>query len=232
MAAHTERIRLGTGICLIPQRDPIYTAKQVADLDFLSGGRVDLGVGIGWLREEFEALGVPWERRAARTRECIGVMQTLWCDEVSSYDGEFFSLPRCLQNPKPVQQPHPPIHFGGESEPALRRVAEVGQGWYGFDLTPDALTERLGRLDALLEEAGRSRADITVHVAPHGQRADAETAARYRDLGVDQLIVGFFARDVDGLGPGRGPDRRAHSDLNAEAPGLRPRARACGTRRR
>jgi alkanesulfonate monooxygenase SsuD/methylene tetrahydromethanopterin reductase-like flavin-dependent oxidoreductase (luciferase family) len=82
IAAHTTKIRLGTGICLVPQRNPVYTAKQVADLDYLSGGRVDLGVGIGWLREEFDALGVPWERRAARTRECVGVMQTLWCDEV------------------------------------------------------------------------------------------------------------------------------------------------------
>jgi probable F420-dependent oxidoreductase len=200
MAAHTTRIRLGTGICLIPQRDPVYTAKQVSDLDYLSGGRVDLGVGIGWLREEFEALGIPWERRAARTRECLSVMQTLWCDEVSEFAGEFYTLPRCLQNPKPVQKPHPPVHFGGESEPALRRVAEVGQGWYGFDLTPEALSERLERLDALLAEAGRSRSDVTINVAPKGQRTDPDTAARYRDLGVDQLIVAYFARSIDGLG--------------------------------
>ncbi len=88
LAARTDRIRLGTGICLVPQRNPVYTAKQVADVDFLSGGRVDFGIGIGWLREEFEALDVPWERRAARTRDYVGVMKTLWCDEVSSYKGE------------------------------------------------------------------------------------------------------------------------------------------------
>ena len=88
LAAHTDRIRLGTGICLVPQRNPVYTAKQVADVDFLSGGRVDFGIGIGWLREEFEALDVPWERRAARTRDYVGVMKALWCDEVSSYKGE------------------------------------------------------------------------------------------------------------------------------------------------
>jgi probable F420-dependent oxidoreductase len=199
IAAHTTRIRLGTGICLLPQRNPVYTAKQVADLDYLSGGRVDLGVGIGWLREEFDALGVPWERRAARTRECVGVMKTLWCDEVSRYEGEFFSVPPCLQNPKPVQRPHPPIHFGGESDAALRRVAELGQGWYGFNLTPEALAERLGRLDGFLSNAGRSRDEISISVAPYGQRADAEQAKAYRDLGVDQLIVGFFARAVDGL---------------------------------
>ena len=88
-AAHTKRIRLGSGICLVPQRNPVYTAKQIADVDFLSGGRVNFGVGIGWLREEFDALGVPWPRRAARTRECLAVMRTLWCDEVSHFEGEF-----------------------------------------------------------------------------------------------------------------------------------------------
>ena len=199
VAACTERIRLGTGICLVPQRNPVYTAKQAADLDFLSGGRLDLGVGIGWLREEFEALGVPWERRAARTRECLGVMKTLWCDEVSSYKGEFFSLPDCLQNPKPIQKPHPPIHFGGESDAALRRVADIGQGWYGFNLTPEALPERLAQLDTFLSDAGRRREDVVVSIAPYRQRADRDGIQRYRDLGVDQVIVGFFARDVDGL---------------------------------
>ncbi len=199
LAAHTSRIRLGTGICLIPQRNPVYTAKQAADLDFLSGGRLDLGVGIGWLREEFEALGVPWEQRAQRTRECLGVMKTLWCDEVSRYKGEFFQLPDCLQNPKPVQKPHPPIHFGGESDAALRRVVDIGQGWYGFNLTPDKLTERLAQLDRFLSDAGRSRQDLFVSVAPYRQRASADDVRRYRDLGVDQLIVGFFGRDVDGL---------------------------------
>src|SRR5262245_40726570 len=93
LAAHTRRIRLGTGICLVPQRHPVYAAKQAADVDFLSGGRLDFGVGIGWLREEFEALGVPWERRAERTRECLAVMRTLWCDAVSSHQGELYTLP-------------------------------------------------------------------------------------------------------------------------------------------
>jgi probable F420-dependent oxidoreductase len=199
LAAHTQRIRLGTGICLVPQRHPVYAAKQVADVDFLSGGRVDLGVGIGWLREEFEALGIPWERRAARTRECLAVMKTLWCDEVSHFEGEFYRLPDCLQNPKPVQKPHPPVHFGGESDAALQRVADVGQGWFGFDLSHEALAERLTQLDARLSKAGRSRGDVTISVTPNGRRTDPDGAKRYRDLGVDQLIVPLFARDVDGL---------------------------------
>jgi probable F420-dependent oxidoreductase len=198
LAAHTSTIRLGTGICLVPQRNPVYTAKQVADVDFLSGGRVDFGIGIGWLREEFEALGVPWERRGERTRECIGVMKSLWCDEVSEFQGEFFSVERCLQNPKPVQKPHPPLYFGGESDAALRRVAELGQGWFGFDLTPDALAERLERLDALLVENGRSRSEIQTFASPKGQHLDVDTVGRFANLGVDQVIVPLTGRDADG----------------------------------
>ena len=199
LAAHTQRIRLGTGICLVPQRSPVYTAKQVADVDFLSGGRVDFGVGVGWLREEFHALQVPWERRGSRTAECIGVMKTLWCDEVSSYKGEFFDLPDCLQNPKPVQKPHPPIIFGGESDAALRRVAELGQGWYGFQVTPEQVEERLAKLDGMLEAAGRARTDVQVFVAPQRRGLDSDVVRRYADLGVEQLILPLFARDVDGL---------------------------------
>jgi probable F420-dependent oxidoreductase len=199
LAAHTSRIRLGTGICLVPQRNPVYTAKQVADLDFLSGGRLDFGVGIGWLREEFASLGVPWKERAARARECIEVMKALWCNEVSEHHGTLWQVGPCVQNPKPVQKPHPPIFFGGESDAALRRVAELGQGWYGFHLSPQALPERVARLEALLAEAGRSRAEIQVYVAPAlAPRRTAELAP-FADAGVDQLILPFFSRDLDGL---------------------------------
>ena len=197
LAAHTERIRLGTGICLVPQRAPIYTAKQVADLDFLSGGRVDFGVGIGWLREEFAALGVPWERRAARTRECVAVMKTLWCDEVSSFQGEFYSLPHCLQNPKPIQDPHPPIHFGGESDAALRRAAEIGQGWYGFQLSPDDACERIRRLGEILAESGRELSALHISVGAPSRRVSKEDAQRYAEAGVDQLILPIAAGRIE-----------------------------------
>lgn len=197
LAAHTQTIRLGTGICLVPQRAPIYTAKQVADLDFLSGGRVDFGVGIGWLREEFEALGVPFSERAARTRECIGVMKSLWCDEVSSYEGTFYSVPACLQNPKPIQKPHPPIHFGGESEAALTRTATLGQGWYGFKLDPESAKERIARLSERLREAGRAREEIQVSVAAPSRRVSKDEAARYEAAGVDQLLLPIAAGRIE-----------------------------------
>jgi len=199
VAAHTERLRLGTGICLVPQRNPVYTAKQAADLDYLSGGRLDFGIGIGWLREEFAALGVPFERRAARTRECVAVMKTLWCDEVSSFQGEFFTLPQCLQNPKPAQKPHPPLFFGGESDAALRRVAELGQGWFGYNVDPGELPALLARLDELLAAQGRSRSDVEVYATPRHGRLEEKTLERFGELGVDQLILPLVARDVDKL---------------------------------
>jgi probable F420-dependent oxidoreductase len=199
LAAHSERIRLGTGICIVPQRDPVYTARQVADLDFLSGGRVDFGIGVGWLREEFEALGIPFARRGARTEECLQVMKTLWCDEVSHFEGEFFQLPECLQNPKPVQRPHPPLIFGGESEATFDRIARLGQGWFGFGFAPDDLVEPLVRLDAAVERAGRQRSELQVHVAPPRIRFDDDSLGRYRDLGVDQLILPLLVRDEETL---------------------------------
>ena len=199
IAAHTSRIRLGTGICLVPQRNPVYTAKQVADVDYLSGGRVEFGVGIGWLREEFASLGVPWKNRAARTRECIEVMKTLWCDEVSEHHGDLWDVGPCLQNPKPTQKPHPPIFFGGESDAALERVAALGQGWYGFQVSPEILPDRLARLDALLKQAGRSRDEIRIYISPAGRPRQPEDLAPYADAGVDQVILPFVSRDLEGL---------------------------------
>jgi probable F420-dependent oxidoreductase len=195
LAASTSRIRLGTGICLVPQRNPVYTARLVADVDYLSGGRFDFGVGIGWQREEFEALDVPWERRAARTRDYLEVMKHLWSDPVPAFEGEFYSLPECIHGPKPVQKPHPPIFFGGESEPALRRVAEVGQGWFGFDLGPEELAPHLKSLDAALGRAGRTRADLQIFVSPYMRPIDRDMVKRYQDLDVDQVITPLFARD-------------------------------------
>ncbi len=199
LAAHTERIRLGTGICLVPQRNPVYTAKDVATVDWLSGGRVDLGIGVGWLAEEFDALGVPFERRGARCRAYLEVMRRLWCDPVSEYSGEFYELPACRQYPKPVQSPHPPLHFGGESDAALRRVADLGQGWYGYNLEPEDAAARIRDLSGLLQARGRSREDVVVSVCPYLRPPSLDLVKRYREAGVDQVILFLFAPDVDAL---------------------------------
>ncbi len=199
LAARTSRIRLGTGICLLPQRNPVYTAKEAGNVDFLSGGRLDLGIGVGWLAEEFRVAGVPFERRGARTRSYVEVLRRLWCDDVSEYKDEFYDLPACRMYPKPVQTPHPPIHFGGESDAALRRVAELGQGWYGFNRTPDEAADGIARLEAALATAGRSRADVQVSISPYMKPVDADAVRRYRDAGVDRLILVVFALDTGGL---------------------------------
>ena len=199
LAATTERIRLGTGICLVPQRNPVYTAKEVATLDWVSGGRVDFGVGVGWLAEEFQALGVPFAQRGERCRAYLDVMRTLWCDPVSEHHSEFYDLPACRQYPKPLQTPHPPIHFGGESDVALRRVADLGQGWYGFNLEPDAVPERLDRLGSLLAERDRKREEIEVSVCPYLLEPGPDMVARYAEAGVDQLIVLVLGTDRDRL---------------------------------
>lgn len=199
LAAVTDRIRLGSGICLVPQRNPVYTAKQVVDLDCLSGGRVDFGIGVGWLREEFDAVAMPFAQRGARTDEYLQVMRSLWTDEISSFEGEHYTLPACRMYPKPVQQPHPPIHVGGESAAAMRRAARHGDGWFSFNRLPDELDEPLERLDAMLADEGRSRGDLQLTVSPYLNPVDADAVGAYRERGVDRLVVLCLAFDVDGL---------------------------------
>jgi len=199
VAANTSRIRLGTGICIVPQRNPLYCAKQVADLDYLSGGRFDFGIGVGWLKEEFEALGVPWEGRGARTDEYLAIMRALWCEAVSSHDGELFQFAGVYQNPKPVQQPHPPVIVGGDSNAALARVARAGQGWYAYNVTPAMLRERLGVLAGLLADQGRELADVGIYVTPERGSWSAQALSEFAELGVAQVVGGAFARDLDKL---------------------------------
>ncbi len=199
LAGATSRLRIGTAVCLVPQRNPVYTAKAVATADWLSNGRVDFGVGIGWLREEFAALGVPFEHRAERTREYLEVMKRLWCDEVSQYEGEYYSLPECRMFPKPVQQPYPPIYFGGETEPALRRVADLGDGWHGFNHQPESAGASVQRLEKMLAERGRSPADVHVTIGTYMQPVEPANLAQYRDVGVDQIVLPAFAADAAGI---------------------------------
>ena len=199
IAAHTQRVRLGTGICLVPQRQPVYTAKMVADLDYLSGGRVDFGVGIGWLKEEFQNLGMDFASRGPRTEEYLLAMQALWAEGISEFKGQTLNLAPCHFNPKPVQRPHPPIIFGGESDAAMRRVARLGDGCYGYDLTPENLGRRLNSLDAALAGTGRDRSQIQVVVGPNRHPVTEQTLYEYAAVGADQVVVPMFASNLTKL---------------------------------
>jgi len=197
LAGVTSSVRLGTAMCLLPQRNPVYTAKEVATVDWLSGGRVDLGVGVGWLREEFEAVDVAWERRGARTDEYLQVLHTLWCDDPSSFSGSQYTLPPCNFHPKPVQDPHPPVHIGGESDAALRRTARIGQGWHTFNRAPADLPDAVARLEALLSEQGRARADVRVTVCPYFKALDPSITEQYAEAGADAVSAMLFAMTAD-----------------------------------
>jgi probable F420-dependent oxidoreductase len=197
LAAHTSTVRLGTAMVLLPQRNPVYTAKEVTTLDWLSNGRVDFGIGVGWQEEEFEALNVSWPRRGARTDEYLKVLHTLWCDETSSFEGEFYSLKPCAQFPKPIQQPQPPIHIGGESDAALRRTARAAQGWHTFNRKPEELATPLARLDELLSAEGRKRSEVRITVCPYFQPLDADIAEQYAQAGADAVSALILPLSVD-----------------------------------
>ena len=197
LAAHTSTVRLGTAMVLLPQRNPVYTAKDVSTLDWLSNGRVDLGVGVGWLEEEFNAVNVPWPQRGKRTDEYLEVLETLWCDERSAFEGEFYSLNPCAMYPKPIQTPHPPIHIGGESDAALARVARAGQGWHTFNRKPEDLAEPLAKLDGLLGAQGRSRSDITLTVCPYFLPLDPAIAEQYAEAGADAVAALLLPLGID-----------------------------------
>ena len=198
LAAHTTTVRLGTAMVLLPQRNPVYTAKEVATLDWLTNGRVDLGIGVGWLEEEFRAVNVSWPQRGRRTDEYLEVLHTLWTDETSSYEGEFYSLNPCQMFPKPLQDPLP-IHIGGESDAALKRVARAGNGWHTFNRTPEDLAEPLGKLDGLLAGQGRSRSEITITVCPYFQTLDADIAERYAEAGAHAVAALLIPMDEDSV---------------------------------
>jgi probable F420-dependent oxidoreductase len=188
-AACTTTIRLGTGICLVPEHNPLVLAKTVATVDRLSGGRFIFGVGIGWLAEEFQALGISFDRRAQRTREYIEVMRKLWTEHRSSHQGEFVNFTSVLSYPKPASDKGVPVWFGGESGPALRRVAEYGDGWLGFNLSPDQAAVKLKRIEELLRANGRSRSDVCLAVSPYTNPIKTDDLKRYCDAGVEEIAL-------------------------------------------
>ena len=201
VAAQTETIRVGTGICLVPERNPLTTAKEVATLDKLSGGRFDFGVGVGWLEEEFTALGVPWSRRGARTREYLQVMKNLWTEEETAFEGEFCSFPSIRSYPKPIQKPHPPIIFGGESEPALKRSGEVGDGSFWINVSVADAKSKIDKVKGYARVAGRNPDALHFSISPPGMGSSTsrDDLKRLQDAGVTQIIVGSLPADLQAV---------------------------------
>lgn len=188
LANATSTLRLGTGITLVPQRNPIYTAKEFATLDWLSGGRVDFGIGVGWCKEEVIACGYTWEDRGSRCDEFLELMQSLWTEDSTNYQGRHIEVTGARLDPKPVQQPHLPIIVGGHAAPSLRRAARFGSGWYGFALNPEQTSAILNRLDLALAEADRSRDDFEIVITPPYE-VTAKMLTDFAALGVDRLVV-------------------------------------------
>jgi probable F420-dependent oxidoreductase len=186
LAAVTVRIRLATGVLLLPEHNPVTVAKTVASIDVLSGGRFALGVGIGWSAEEFEALGVPFAGRGRRTEEYLEAMRTLWRDDVASYAGAHVRFDRVRCYPKPVRRGVPVI-CGGNGDRALRRVAGHGDGWYGFNVSLAELADRLDVLRSAWAEAGRE--DMPVHTAVFLSDAEPADLPEVAALGVDELVI-------------------------------------------
>ncbi|MBW2271306.1 MAG: LLM class F420-dependent oxidoreductase, partial [Deltaproteobacteria bacterium] len=201
IAAKTERIKIGSGILLLPQRDPVVLAKELAGIDVLSKGRLLFGLGVGYVEGEYDALGIPFAERGPRATEHIEVIRTLWTQEKPAFEGRFTSFSGIQSRPLPVQKPHPPIHVGGMSPPALRRAVAQGNGWYGFFQDVDGTAAMLRNL----EEAGKrverpaELGELEISVTPPGP-VDADTARRFEDLGVDRLVLMRGFEDMAGAG--------------------------------
>jgi probable F420-dependent oxidoreductase len=200
VAAVTEKIRLATGILILPQRHPIYVAKEVATLDVLSRGRMILGIGVGWLAEEFEALGVPFADRAARTRESVAAIRTLWKEGPQSFDGKFFHWGPIESNPKPVQRPGVPIVVGGHTEIAARRAARYGDGFLPGVVDEDTLAHLLAILREECARIGRRAEDIEItYILPS---PNPDSVRRLRDAGVKRICIGPPGLDLESVRAG------------------------------
>ena len=194
LAGRTRTIRIGTSITVLPMRQPIVTAKQIATVDRLSGGRIILGVGVGWLAEEFALLGVPFAERGRRMDEYLRLMRVLWTEQNPTFSGEYVRIADCAVTPKPVQA-RLPVWVGGESPAALRRAARLGDAWHSAGSSLDALPAQLERLDRELAAAGRERKDFTVSVFPT-ERLTLDLARRLAGHGVDHVMASVFSRDL------------------------------------
>ncbi|MBI1180203.1 MAG: TIGR03619 family F420-dependent LLM class oxidoreductase [Alphaproteobacteria bacterium] len=195
VAAATKKVRLGTGVNILPQSNPLLLAKQAASLDFISGGRLMLGMGIGWLKEEFDAMGVPFERRGARFDDYVQAMRKVWSGEVVEHRSEFLDWHGFKSYPLPVQNPLPVV-IGGDKGKAFERIAKYGNGWY----TPrPTLDEVLKGRDAIVDACGavgRDPAEIEITAMWH-MAAGLDTVRRYEDAGIHRMLVPVMGRPDD-----------------------------------
>ena len=183
----TSRIKLGTGIVLVPERHPLLLAKEVSTLDLFSGGRFLFGIGAGWLREETEIMGGDFDHRWTQVRESILAMKELWTRTEAEFHGKYYNFPPVRSYPKPAQKPHPPVILGGGARNVLQRVVAWGDGWLPNRITPDELRESRATLDRLAKDAGRDPSSISISV--HGQPADRDLIRRLLDAGANRVIV-------------------------------------------
>lgn len=189
LAGHTRRMRLGTGIIILPQRNPLVLAKELASLDVLSGGRLIVGLGAGYLEPEFRALGAPFEDRGARMDDYLGAMRAIWTGE-REFAGEYAAFSGVTARPRPVQQPGPPLVVGGHTLPAFRRAVRSASGWYGFALDLDRTKQCLDALRRVAElvERPSELGDLEISVTPRGH-VGADMAERFGALGVHRLVL-------------------------------------------
>ncbi len=192
LAGQTKRLLMGTGIIILPQRNPLVLAKEMASLDVVTKGRLIFGVGIGYLKPEFDALGIPFDDKGPRTLEYLDAMRAIWTQDNPAYHGQFVNFEGVKAFPHPVQAGGPPVVFGGHVPAAFRRTVTHGNGWYGFGLDVDATKGCLAGLHAAAQKVARPAAlgKIEISVSPHGN-IDLENAKRYADAGVDRLILLF-----------------------------------------
>jgi probable F420-dependent oxidoreductase len=182
-------VKLGTSVLVVPLRNPVLLAKQLSTLDFLSGGRAILGAGVGWMKEEFELIDAPFQRRGARTEEMIKLMRAFWTGETVDFQGEFYQVSGCKMHPRSVQETIPVV-WGGHSDYALKRVAKLGDGWHPTQTTIAQLAEGIERLRRFCQEYGRDPASVTVIARPGKvYPLNAETHRQHQELGVRQVVL-------------------------------------------
>jgi probable F420-dependent oxidoreductase len=197
-AAATTTLKIGTGVCLVNQRDPIQTAKLVASIDQVSGGRFLFGIGIGWNAEEMENHGTVFKTRAKLVRERVEAMKAIWTGDKAEYSGEFVNFEPLMSWPKPVQKPHPPVIVGGAFPQGARRAVRYGEGWIPLAGRPGPdgdVSNTLPQFHAMLKEAGRDPESCPVSIFGAGE--DADTLKRYRDLGIARVSVALPAAKED-----------------------------------